>query len=60
MDEKINTAIVNVLAMIRPNVRMDEALKFSQAALNLAHTKTQLGMQPEKKRTSASGAGSKA
>jgi len=55
MDEKIEKAIENVLSMIRPNVRMDEALKFSQAALNLAHAKELLA----KKRAGAPSAGSK-
>lgn len=39
MDDKIDDAMKNVLAMIRSNSRQDEALKFSQAALNLAHAK---------------------
>jgi len=39
MDEKIDRAIENLLAMIRPNVKADDAQKFSQAAQNLAHVK---------------------
>ena len=39
MEEKLDTAIENTLAMIRTNVKAEEALKFSQAALNLAHAK---------------------
>lgn len=39
MDEKIDKAIENVVSMVRPNVKADEALKFTQAALNLAHAK---------------------
>lgn len=39
MDEKIDTALNNVLAMIRANIKADEALKFAQAALNLANVK---------------------
>ena len=39
MDEKIDQAIQNVLAMIRANVKHDEAMKLSQAVLNLAHAK---------------------
>ena len=35
MDE----AIKNTLSMIRTNCKADDALKFSQAALNLAHAK---------------------
>jgi hypothetical protein len=52
MDEKIDSALMNVLAMLRPNVKHDEALKFSQAALNLAHTLQIL--EAVKKRASAS------
>lgn len=39
MDEKLDTAIENVLAMIRANAKPEDALKSSQAALNLAHAK---------------------
>ena len=39
MEEKIDVAIGNVLAKIRANLPQDEALKFSQAVLNLAHAK---------------------
>lgn len=42
MDEKIDAAIANAVAMIRPNVKPDDAQKFAQAALNLAHAKAQL------------------
>lgn len=55
MDEKIDTAIQNVLAMIRPNVKLDEALKFSQAALNLAHTKAQLETLTKGSKTKGAG-----
>jgi hypothetical protein len=37
--KKMDEAIENSLSMIRTNCRPDEALKFSQAALNLAHAK---------------------
>ena len=37
MKEKIEKAIENTLAMIRANGKADDALKFSQAFLNLAH-----------------------
>jgi hypothetical protein len=40
MDEKIDKAIENLLAMIRPNIKADDAQKFSQAAHNLAHVKS--------------------
>jgi len=39
MNESLDKAIENTLAMIRANSKPDEALKFSQAALNLAHAK---------------------
>ena len=39
MNENLIKAIENTLAMIRTNCKADEALKFSQAALNLANTK---------------------
>ena len=32
MDEKIDKAIENLLAMIRANIKADDAQKFSQAA----------------------------
>lgn len=50
MDEKIDRAIENVVAMVRANVKADEALKFTQAALNLAHAKMILeGKSPRSK-----------
>lgn len=42
MEEKIDEAIRNLLAMVRANVRQDEALKYTQSALNLAHAKAVL------------------
>jgi len=39
MDEKLDRAIETTLAMIRPNAKPEDALKSSQAALNLAHAK---------------------
>ena len=39
MDEKIDKAIENLLAMIRPNIKADDAQKFSQAAQNLAYVR---------------------
>lgn len=39
MNESLDKAIENTLAMIRANSKPDEALKFSQAALNLANAK---------------------
>lgn len=37
MDKAVDTALTNVLARIRPNMQADEAMKFTQSALNLAH-----------------------
>ena len=42
MEEKLDKAIENVLAMIRPNVKPEDAMRLSQSALNLAHAKTNL------------------
>ena len=39
MDEKLDKATENVLAMIRPNVKPEDAMRLSQSALNLAHAK---------------------
>lgn len=47
--EKMDEAIKNVLALIRANIKQDEALKFSQAALNLAHAKQILEQIPKKR-----------
>ena len=52
MDEKINKAIENVVALVRANCKPDEALKFSQAALNLAQVK-QIVKGPTRKGASA-------
>lgn len=45
MDEKIETAIETVLGMIRTNMKPEDVLKVSQAALNLAHARTQLSLK---------------
>lgn len=42
MDEKLEEALENALGMIRKNIKADDALKFSQAVLNLAHAKNLL------------------
>lgn len=39
MDDKLDKAIENTVLMIRPNCKPEEALKFSQAALNLAQVR---------------------
>ena len=39
MDEKLETAIENLVSLVRTNIKADEALKYTQAALNLAHAK---------------------
>ena len=49
MDEKIDTAISNLVAMVRANIKADEALKFTQAALNLAHAKQLLSVRGKTK-----------
>lgn len=48
MDDKIDTAIEKVLGLIRTNMNPDEAMKLSQAALNLAHAKQLLSGNPRK------------
>jgi hypothetical protein len=50
MEEKFDAAIENTLAMIRANCKPDEALKFSQAALNLANAKTVMIHNPPPKK----------
>lgn len=41
MDEKIDKAIETVLLQVRSNLKPDEALKATQAVLNMMHAKTQ-------------------
>lgn len=51
MDEKIDFSIKVLLDKIRPTVKFDEALKFTQAALNLAHVRQiYLVVEAEKKK----------
>jgi len=50
MEEEIQKAISNVLALVRANIRPDEALKYTQAALNLAQVK---GLMVDMKKTRA-------
>lgn len=52
MNEKIEEAITKLLDLVRANIRPDDALKYTQAALNLAQVKGL--MCPEKKKASAS------
>jgi hypothetical protein len=40
MDKKIDEAILVLTNKITPAIREDQALKFTQAALNLAHVKS--------------------
>lgn len=40
MDEKIDKAIETVLLQVRSNLKPDEALKATQAVLNLMHAKS--------------------
>jgi hypothetical protein len=57
MNDKLEKAIGHVLDSIRPNqMKADDALKFSQAALNLSHAKQLL--EPESRIKSKGGAGS--
>lgn len=57
MDEKIDKAIENLLAMIRPNIKADDAQKFSQAAQNLAHVRGTFAAITEGKSGRKQGAG---
>jgi hypothetical protein len=41
MEEKIDQAITILLEQVRTNLKPDEALKQSQAVLNLMHAKVQ-------------------
>jgi len=41
MDDEIDRAIKVLLAMIRPTIKADESLKFTQSSLNLGHLKAQ-------------------
>jgi len=50
MDEKLDKAIETLAGKIVQTVKPDEALKYTQAALNLAHVKGILTAQ-EKDRT---------
>ena len=43
IDKKIDEAIVKLAELCKANPQADQAMKFSQAALNLAHTKGVLG-----------------
>jgi len=54
MDEKIDKAIENTVAMIRANSKPEDALKFSQAALNLAQVKALVAKGATKKAAGAS------
>ena len=56
MDEKIDQAIEILAGRIVQTVQPDQAMKFTQAALNLAHTKGLLAA--EKDRGTKKGAGS--
>ena len=50
MDEEIERAISVLMAQIRPVIKPDEAMKVTQAALNLAHVQSLLlGATKERK-----------
>ena len=50
MDEKIDEAMKKLLDMIRTNVKAEDAMKFSQATLNLAHVKQICAACPSKEK----------
>ena len=52
MEEKIDRAIEILAGKIVQSVKADEALKYTQAALNLAHTK---GILKEIRKTKGAG-----
>lgn len=54
MDEKIDRAIENLVLMIRPNIKQDDALKFTQSVLNMAHAKAILEGRVSPKKQGAS------
>ena len=45
MEENLNKAIENILGKIVVTIKHEEALKFSQAVLNLAHAKQLLDVK---------------
>lgn len=57
MEEKFDLAIYNCLAMVRANSKPEDAMKFAQAALNLAHAKSQLATIEATKPQKTKGAG---
>ena len=48
MEEKIDTAIMNTLALMRANVKPEDAIKVSQSVLNLAQAKQLLLVSAKK------------
>lgn len=59
MNQKIDKAIETMVGKIRQPTQPDEALKYSQAALNLTHVKNNLFMlEAGSERTKTKGAGS--
>ena len=56
MDEALDKAIEIVTKRITPAMQADEALKFSQAALNLAHVKDVLNMARNRGKTKGASA----
>ena len=57
MDEKVEQAILILVGKIVQSVREDQALKYTQSALNLAHVKGILTAEA-KDRSKTKGAGS--
>lgn len=58
MNEKIERAIAVLVDKIVQSVQPDQALKITQAALNLAHVKGVLGAEAERPKGRTKGAGS--
>ena len=54
MDEKIDKAIDIVLGLVRTNLKADEALKTTQAVLNLMHAKQLQQGKPTTRKQAAS------
>ena len=56
MQDELDKALRNVLSMVRANCKADDALKFTQSAVNLAHAKVQLATLERGTRTKGAGA----
>jgi len=56
MDERIDQAIEKMVEMAKANQASDNALRFTQAALNLAHVKTLLRAEANERKTKGASA----